>query len=565
MAIQNLGKMTEGAFNQLKGGVQSGFRSLGKMSEQEFGFKFQRPGFGRPGVVLPGKVGEVQEKVSEFLAPESEEEAIAQSALDFSPLGLVGKVEQKVAPKVFSGFKDLTTKVLERLKGKSVTSKQEILDFTNMPELKQAERDLIRNVVGDFDKDIPVQEFANKVKTELLPLKRQGSSGNKGPFNTQYENITLSEELRGPVANYSEHIYESPIKTSAGEVHFRNEAKIGQNYFAHTRIEDLPAKPTKESLSVGEFMPEEYAKEPTRRVIEIQSDLFQKGRLEEGGLSSMSTYEEIGSTPSREVSKNWTDKDWANLEKQREQAYSVAKKEMGQLEPYRNTWHERVIREEVKQAAKDGKTKLQFPTGETAMKIEGLGETQQWNLFGETRLGNRQNLGRLATDDLKVGQEITQGDDIHDVSAHWIITRVDGDGKFQAIPRNTFESIAEESGKYPYPDDAIKALENNTFNRSDLQTEVETFDISGKVDTNNPIYKFYEKEVGRYLKNKYGAEMITDPQGVKWWQLDVKKEQGRLPIEAFGFVSLGIMTEEKFQELRQSGQQSSGNNSLENR
>ena len=64
----------------------------------------------------------------------------------------------------------------------------------------------------------------------------------------------------------------------------------------------------------------------------------------------------------------------------------------------------------------------------------------------------------------------------------------------------------------------------------------ETFDISGKVDTNNPIYKFYEKEVGRYLKNKYGAELITDPQGVKWWEVKVKPEYKKLPIEAFGVV-----------------------------
>lgn len=32
-----------------------------------------------------------------------------------------------------------------------------------------------------------------------------------------------------------------------------------------------------------------------------------------------------------------------------------------------------MVREEIAQAAKDGRTKLQFPTGETAMKVEGLG------------------------------------------------------------------------------------------------------------------------------------------------------------------------------------------------
>lgn len=60
----------------------------------------------------------------------------------------------------------------------------------------------------------------------------------------------------------------------------------------------------------------------------------------------------------------------------------------------------------------------------------------------------------------------------------------------------------------------------------------ETFDISWKVDQNNPIYKFYEKEVGRYLKNKYDAKLVTDDKGVSWYQVDVKDSMG-WPVEAF--------------------------------
>lgn len=44
---------------------------------------------------------------------------------------------------------------------------------------------------------------------------------------------------------------------------------------------------------------------------------------------------------------------------------------------YKNTWHERIIREEIRQAAMDNKTKLRFPTPYTIAKIEGyLGEGQ---------------------------------------------------------------------------------------------------------------------------------------------------------------------------------------------
>ena len=45
----------------------------------------------------------------------------------------------------------------------------------------------------------------------------------------------------------------------------------------------------------------------------------------------------------------------------------------------------------------------------------------------------------------------------------------------------------------------------------------ETFDISGKVDTNNPIYRFYEHRVQRVLKRfRPTMQRITDPQGVTW-------------------------------------------------
>ena len=397
----------------------------------------------------------------------------------------IGKKDlyKKTDEEVFGGFNDLTTKVLDRLKGKSVTSKQEILDFTNMPELKQAERDLIRRISEDYKDKIPVQEFANKVKTELLPLTRQDVGR-----MSRYENISLPRELRGPVANYGEHIYESPIKTSAGDVHFSGAGMAKENYFAHTRIEDLPDK-------------------TTRRVIEAQSDLFQKGRLE--AENNKLIPETIDYTSGeRKVTPQYREDRTAELSK---------------LEPYENNWMPRIVREEVKQAAKDGKTKLQFPTGETAMKIEGLGgESNNW--------ANSEINHTLTKDEVFIGNEITNDSG----NSWWVITKDYGDGKFQAVQKDVFERVAEDSGKYPSPDDAIQALKEDAFPRSDIQTDVESFDISGKVDTSNPIYRFYEKEVGKFLTNKFGAKLVTDPQGVKWWEVAVDREKAKLPVEAFG-------------------------------
>lgn len=397
-------------------------------------------------------------------------------------------------PQTYKGEKDLTTKILKDLEGKTTVSKQYILDATNRGELKQVERDLIRDIVNKEGDTVNVADFAKKVKAELLPLKAEKRVG-------KYENITLPEDTRGNVKNYHENIYQSPIKTSAGQTHFGgygtgDKQKPIDSYFGHTRIEDM-------------------ADNKTRRVIEVQSDLYQKGNLERE--TSEDAIDKVGvKAYDKSVGSL---KDAVNAENEARQNRRV---ETAKLQQYNDpTAHFRMIREEIKKAAQDGKTKLQFPTGETAMKIEGLGEnSDNWLLLNK-------NNQRLKTDTLKVGEPIarvgTQGDD-------WIITDVLGDGKFKAVPKPRRIKKIDGVDAYFYGDKAV-SLENYK------QQFAEQFDISGKVDTNNPIYKFYEKDVQKYL-NKFGGKRIVDNKGVSWIEIPITKEQGKAPVEAFGKVQL---------------------------
>lgn len=392
----------------------------------------------------------------------------------------------------FTGFKDLSTNVLNELEGKTTVSKQFISDLTNKAELKQTERDLVRSILTEYadGKPVPVKEFAEKVHSELLPLKR-GNASKEYPQSGSYENISLPAESRGPIKKYAEHIYQSPVKNSAGYIHFGNHGNMADNYFGHTRVEDLPGN--------------------TRRVIEVQSDLYQKGGLESETKNRVARANE-------NIPYNVKEEGLPAIEAKFKVAEDKAAKEVRQLEQYSNpTAHFRMVREEVKQAAKDGKTKLQFPTGETAMKIEGLGAgTNQWELKGGIT---------AEPQDLKVGLEMKQA------GQPWIITDVLGDGKFKAVPKRYYARQENgELGVHP-----------------DYESHNETFDISGKVDTNNPIYKFYEKDLGRYLKNTYGAERITDKQGVSWYEVPVKSEYAEKPVTAFkrgGTRPLNVSNEE---------------------
>ncbi len=529
----------------------------------------------------------------------------------------------------FQGFEDLSTKLLEKLKGRKAVSKQFILDATNAADLKQPEKDLFRNLLQGESENISVKDFADKVKTELLPLERrtagQGTGNNFGGV-ARYESITLPDELRGPIANYSEHLYSSPIKTSAGGVHFGNlEGQLGsKNYFAHTRVEDLPSETsTGENGYVnGRSMPAKLVDGKvvpdagtTRRVIEVQSDLFQKGRLEGEGASIPKETKpsdiQYDSTTGQYVIKHGKSSTFGTKD-QLINAINHAQNrdaELSKLAPYKNTWQERIVREEVKQAALDGKTKLQFPTGDTAMKIEGLGGTegipeatagstgdtfefqgQDWTTVNATPdsvlAAPADSTRSFTVSDVASDRQMQLADDggyslydelgfksseNHIISgdaelkdAHNWVRRV---GKYKDLPElSEDQAKAQFSEKFDVEDlaqryadeeikdrqDAIEYLDSMGVDEAFVPHEHNDFEIiaydpnkteqiplgDGEVDTNHPIYKYYEKELGRYLQKRYKAQEITDDNGVTWFQVDLKPEMAKAPVEAFGVAPL---------------------------
>lgn len=206
--------------------------------------------------------------------------------------------------RTFGGYDDLSTVTLEQLKERTVVSRQYIEDLSRVDGLKQAERALIRGVLAEMGgQEIAVDDFAEKVRTEILSLQPQCVQ------RPRYEMTGLPDALRGEVARYEEIIYQAPFRTGGDISHFLGTA---EGYFAHVRIDDL-------------------VDNKTRRLLELQSDLFQRNaqdRLDEAAYAK--------------------------------------------LAPYRNRWHERILKEEIRRAALDGKTELRIPTGKTSALIEGF-------------------------------------------------------------------------------------------------------------------------------------------------------------------------------------------------
>lgn len=391
--------------------------------------------------------------------------------------GGFARLPAKTVKEVFNNYPDLTTKTLSKLEGRSTVSKQFIDDLTKSGDLKQAERELIRDVLKEEGRKVNVQTFADKIKTRLLPL--DVTEVKDGWL--AYEDYTLAKDLRGNVADYRERLYQSPFEVEVGSTHFAGlPAGVRDRYFAHTRFEDM---------SDGN----------SRRVLEIQSDLMQKGNLD-GEINFRKGANLPDDSPV-------VDKEIANAMET-------------QLRPYRNEWYSRVIREEIRNAANDGKTRLLFPRGETAMKIEKLAGDGTWHV------GTREAI----VDDLIPGEQITRNN-----TERWRIAEVLGDGKFRAVPKEKTFSKAN----YLSEDLGYRELPNGLVYKN---TDAELFDLYGKADKSDPVYRFYEKDVQKYLTKNYKAKQVTDENGVEWIEIPITKIQGKLPVEAFGVIPFGIST-----------------------
>ena len=421
--------------------------------------------------------------------------------------------------RAFVGFDDLTVTTLDELTGRLTISRQFIQDLACRKGLKQAERDVLLEALYDLDYEddkIVAQEFADQVKSYLLPLKAK-------PVTPLHESTSLDYARRGEVEVYQEIIYESPIKTPGAKAHFRGDSK---HYFAHVRTEDLEG-------------------DEIRRVIEVQSDFFQQ-------------YETI---------------------------------EGEGLHPYRNTWHERIIREEIRRAALDGKKWLYLPTGRTIAYIEGFASQQaiftdepypgdEIEIYGEDHLVIDSDVYAVQTIQVydierRMPWEVVQEDEIwylHDLilstpkhyleeAQHWL--RLEGE-RLQTFLEDPDDFDAERLARHIFDDrykgPTLKAkiqawAEDRSFNIGmehvvvedgqndysiyvlkpgggiehwDRYEEYESeFDPDSLGDNERRVYTFYERDLAKTLKRlKRTTDRDWDDYGNEWYALPIRTKPG---------------------------------------
>lgn len=423
--------------------------------------------------------------------PQTQEEMFKEAenaALGFGP-GMLGTIEKKVAPKIFQGLKNLSTNLLESFRGmpEEITPQkfQEVLNQSKKIGLRKADESLITSLAKpNTQGKINLTNLAKEAETQLVPLT---PTPVKSP---RWSNVGANYIGDG---KYGEVVYQSPIKTSAGDIHFKSQGGITAdeqalfrannkfpNYFSHVRFEDL-------------------LDGKTRKILETQSDLMQKENFAN----------EVSKNPSASSLKAYESND-----------------PLAQL---------RTFREEVKRAAKDGKDTLLIPSGETALKIEGLGQQENFRLLYdniETPGGMRPSgSSKLTPEKLEVGASISQGNEVggSTYDNEWIITEVLGEGKFKAVPKR---------------EGLLSGIENSRIRYE------ETFDISGKVDQQHFVYKLNESAIPKEAR-KMGLQVekvpnlnvpdkfnMTTKETVPgdWWKITGFDSLKEKPVSAFGFI-----------------------------
>ena len=272
---------------------------------------------------------------------------------------------------------------------------------------------------------------------------------------------------------------------------------------------------TEDEINTIEIKKEKYKggiPTKTRRILEVQSDLFQKGRdkkiltsfEKEVGLKTVDFDDEGRPLPSPIYEKI---------------PNSNEKNQFLQLLNKSNNWVTFFVKSIIQDSAKKGYEKVLFPSGDTAAKIEGHQTLEEFKKQKEARI---KELEAKLKDENKLLNNYNQGVKI-------LEKQIEGFNKFIKDGKN-IEKNAEYLKKSK--SDLQNHLNSKELKRKEaennINTEIKTLkqelaDVEAGKTQLSSIAKFYETTIANVLqKNGYSPIEITDEYGNKWNEIDLE-------------------------------------------
>ena len=255
----------------------------------------------------------------------------------------------------------------------------------------------------------------------------------------------------------------------------------------------------------------------TRRILEVQSDLFQKGR---------DAYELIGNENDiiDELEKmgkpDSTNPD--DIAEARKRLSTSNQNQFLQLLNKNNNWVTFFVKSIIQDSAKKGYEKILFPSGDTASKVEGHTTLEEFKREKENRIKqiekNKNNL-KIIGEKLKEKIELEKdwaGEEQYSVR--------DSNSKvYFAKTKKEVEQKIDEEVKTKQEQD------NKEINQ--LKQELERVETEG-FGALKPIYNFYENTVGNILKKQgYNPKLITDEYNNTWNEVIIDKKRDLSQIQ----------------------------------
>jgi len=344
----------------------------------------------------------------------------------------------------------------------------------------------------------------------LIPISKSEYEENQGSNTQHYANLTVPGGT-----NYTENEIATPAITPSitGHAQFATENGIG--WFRSDEAwydKDLIPDPNYKDMFIMKGS-------KTRRILEVQSDLFQKGRdkenlintIEKNSASSEETFKDSkGYTYYySEINNNYFKGirgEYINLTKEeylraKKNGTEIKQNQFLQLLNQGSNWVTFFIKSIVQDSAKKGYEKVLFPSGNTASKVEGHTTLEEFKKQKEDRI---KKLERIKKE---------QGNIVPST----------------ALPAQTLPGGGRILGQIDLENGGVK--NTNIDNEIDqLKQELERVDREG-FGALKPIYKFYEENVANVLKKQgYNPKVVTDEYGNTWNEvkIDTKRDMGKV-------------------------------------
>src|SRR6187402_2157939 len=339
--------------------------------------------------------------------------------------------------------------------------------------------------------------------------------------SSYYSNLTVPGG-----ANYTEQEISTPLIIPSIKGHAQFSTDNGIGWF---RSDELTSADVNNRIERGEPMNvfDELAKSAdelkTRRILELQSDLFQKGRDKDN--LDKNRIERIQPNPLMPPA------DSGNI------LPDTTSNKFLQLLNKDNNWVTFFVKSIIQDSAKKGYEKVLFPSGDTASKVEGHTTLEEFKRQKEDRIKQIKQYPEV----VKNGEYFIPGTDIGD--AYLVVT----DKSFNLVSESDYNDNwkhGQSLGKH----DTIKILKANKFDNAlelsdsqqneinQLKQELENVEGPQGFGALKPIYNFYENQVQNILKKQgYNPIRTTDEYGNGWFEVKLDNQKAIQDSNEFSF------------------------------